>query len=136
MQFGTLARFAAVAAIVALSACGGGKSSTTQSVTTGASTAPMTEGQKESSNMPAGQAAAMPASLNCGDVKPVWVNTNSHAYHESDSPYYGRTKNGKYMCPSQAAAEGDHPAGQAKSQMNSTQGSMKHHRYGQPTSSP
>jgi hypothetical protein len=53
----------------------------------------------------------VPAGLNCGAVKPVWVNLHTKAYHEAGDPYYGRTKNGQYMCPSVAAQQGYHPAG-------------------------
>ena len=38
----------------------------------------------------------------------VWVNTKSHAYHDSSSRYYGKTKEGKYMTEQAAIAEGDH----------------------------
>ena len=41
----------------------------------------------------------------------VWVNTKSKAYHDQSSPYYGKTKEGKYMTEAAAKAEGDHPAG-------------------------
>jgi hypothetical protein len=58
-----------------------------------------------------GAAAPIPASVNCGAVKPVWVNTRRHVYHVSTDPRYGRTKTGVYMCPSAAKAEGDHLAG-------------------------
>lgn len=51
---------------------------------------------------------------NCGAVKPVWVNLNSKAYHEPGDPYYGKTKHGEYLCPSQAKAQGFHPAGGGK----------------------
>lgn len=56
-------------------------------------------------------AAPVPADLNCGAVQPVWVNTKTHKYHEPSSPMYGKTKDGKYMCPSAAKAEGDTAAG-------------------------
>jgi hypothetical protein len=55
--------------------------------------------------------APIPAGLSCGAVQPVWVNTMTHKYHEPASPAYGKTKEGKYMCPSAAKAEGDTPAG-------------------------
>ena len=42
----------------------------------------------------------------------VWVNGESKAYHSQSSPYYGKTKHGKYMTEEAAKAEGDHPAGQ------------------------
>lgn len=42
----------------------------------------------------------------------VWVNSESKAYHDQSSPYYGKTKHGKYLTEEAAKAEGDHPAGQ------------------------
>jgi hypothetical protein len=59
----------------------------------------------------AGAAAPVPASVNCGAVQPVWVNTKSHTYHEPNDPYYGKTKHGMYMCPSAAKKAGYHKAG-------------------------
>lgn len=47
---------------------------------------------------------------NCGAVKPVWVNLKTKAYHEPGDPFYGKTKHGEYLCPSQAKAQGFHPA--------------------------
>jgi len=64
--------------------------------------------------------APIPADLNCGAVKPVWVNTKTHVYHEPSDMMYGRTKSGQYMCPSAAKAEGDHPSGG---------GGMRHHGH-------
>jgi hypothetical protein len=55
-----------------------------------------------------GGAEAGSAGMNCGAVKPVWVNTKSGTYHEPGDPYYGHTKRGKYMCPS-AARSGYRP---------------------------
>ena len=106
MTFSTPARFLAVAAIVALTACGGGSSTKTT-----ASAAPTTEAQREQAALPMAGVAAVPKDVNCGAVKPVWVNLNTKSYHTSDDPYYGKTKNGKYECPSQAAADGYHAAG-------------------------
>lgn len=37
----------------------------------------------------------------------VWVNTKSHVYHQPDSRYYGKTKEGKYLSEKDAIAEGD-----------------------------
>jgi hypothetical protein len=54
--------------------------------------------------------AAIPASLNCGAVQPVWTNPRSRTFFESSSPFFGRTKNGSYMCPSAAVAAGYHKA--------------------------
>ena len=46
----------------------------------------------------------------------VWVNSESKAYHDQSSPYYGKTKHGKYLTEEAAKAEGDHPAGQRRKQ--------------------
>jgi hypothetical protein len=93
------------AAALILTGCGkGGGSSPTSTATT--------EAQRERSALPTESVAKVPSDVNCGSEKPVWVNTHTKAYHTSDDPYYGRTKNGKYMCASAATSEGDHPAGQ------------------------
>lgn len=99
---------AAALIAVALAACGGGKTTTTTTTTVAQ---PTTEAQREAAALPQAQVAPIPAGLNCGAVKPVWVNMHTKAYHEPGDPYYGRTKNGQYMCPSAAAQQGYHPAG-------------------------
>ncbi|MGB8519845.1 MAG: hypothetical protein WCD38_06730 [Candidatus Tumulicola sp.] len=48
---------------------------------------------------------------NCGAVKAVWANVSSKVYHEPGDPYYGKTKHGMYLCPSQAKAEGYRASG-------------------------
>ena len=123
----------ACAAIVALAACGGGKSDTSSSTTTTqqraaqnggvmtdqsanpspstAANAPMGGMDSSGEAMAPGTLATQPPNMQCGAVQPVWVNTKSHVYHEPNDPYYGRTKHGKYMCPSQAVKEGYHKAG-------------------------
>jgi hypothetical protein len=128
---------AATLLTIALAACGGGHSSDSS---TQASAAPaasaaggaMGGGMGGESPAPAASPAAMASSgaagsdatkPDCGAVQPVWVNTKTHVYHKPNDPYYGKTKEGKYMCPKDAKAEGDHPAGGA--------GSMgKHHHKG------
>jgi len=40
----------------------------------------------------------------------VWVNTSKHIYHKEGSPFYGKTKHGKYMSEADAIAEGDKAA--------------------------
>lgn len=120
MATSTLTRLASIAllATLALAGCGGGKSTTNTSTTTqtnGAPAAvPTTEAQREAAALPQTGMQPVPSDLNCGAVKPVWVNLSTKAYHESADPYYGRTKNGKYMCPSAAQAAGYHPAGHKK----------------------
>lgn len=39
--------------------------------------------------------------------RPVWVNTRSSVYHYRGMRWYGRTKEGKYICEKDAQAEGD-----------------------------
>jgi hypothetical protein len=55
--------------------------------------------------------SAMEKMPNCGAVKPVWVNLNTKVYHEPGDPFYGKTKHGEYLCPSQAKAQGFHAPG-------------------------
>ncbi len=121
----------ALTAIVALAACGGGKSAQTSASPAASSNGIMTS---ESANpspstgvngpmggvnasgepMAPGTIATVPPGLNCGAVRAVWVNMRTHVYHEPSDPYYGRTKHGQYMCPSEAVKEGYHKAGGAK----------------------
>jgi hypothetical protein len=54
--------------------------------------------------------APVPRGLRCRD-QIVWVNMSSRAYHEEGDPYYGRTRNGEYMCMGAANARGYHLAG-------------------------
>jgi ribosomal protein S17 len=38
----------------------------------------------------------------------VWVNTETHVYHQEASRWYGKTKKGKYVSEEEAIKEGDH----------------------------
>jgi len=107
VRYSRIAALVGVACFSALSlaACAGSKSNTQSSAYTNGTRNAQRNGM--AGNM-AGQA---PVDVNCGAVQPVWVNLRSHVYHESGDPYYGRTRNGRYMCPNQARAEGDRPAG-------------------------
>lgn len=65
------------------------------------------------------QAAAPPAEQyktsaeaksHCGSQPVVWANSSSHVLHSASSQYYGKTKNGAYMCEQAAVADGYHMA--------------------------
>lgn len=127
----------ALSAIVALAACGGGKSTTSSTTTTNGvmtnqsanpspstvANAPMGGMTASGEAMAPGTLATVPPGMTCGAVQPVWVNTKSHVYHEPSDPYYGRTKHGEYMCPSQAVKQGYHKAGSRA--MHSTSGGQQ-----------
>lgn len=85
--------------------CGGGSQSSSQ-----ATAAPTTEAQREQAALPMTQMEPVPKDLKCKSPI-VWVNMHTKSYHESGDPYYGRTKNGKYMCQAAADAAGYHMAG-------------------------
>jgi len=115
---------------VSLTACGGGKSNDAAQASS-APAASAAAGGAMSGESPAAMASPAAAASSdamasdatkpdCGAVAPVWVNTKTHVYHEPNDPYYGKTKEGKYLCPKAAKAEGDHPAG-------STGSMAKHH---------
>ena len=103
----------AVVASMALVGCGGGKSSSTTQSATQTMKSGASEAQREVAALPQKAMAMAPGNLRCGGTKPVWVNMHSKAYHEVGDPYYGRTKNGQYMCLADAQAKGFHPAGAA-----------------------
>src|ERR1700687_2466604 len=106
---------AAVIALVAtLSACSGGGGSTGGAqATTAATTAatPTSVAMAEQNALPLAVAAKVPAGLKCKKADIVWVNMHTKAFHDPGDPYYGKTKNGAYMCRADAVAQGDHPAG-------------------------
>ncbi|MDQ2681850.1 MAG: hypothetical protein M3Y21_12665 [Candidatus Eremiobacteraeota bacterium] len=122
----TVVRFAGSVALAALllAGCGGHKTTTTTTmqVTSGPNDA-MATTAPQGGPMMTNSMAAIPPDVNCGAVKPVWVNMKSKAYHEAGDPYYGKTRNGKYMCPSAAVSAGYHAAG-------SMHGSSKYSRHG------
>jgi hypothetical protein len=77
-----------------------------------------TMGTNRVRTLPLAQAAPVPQGLQCsGDVM-VWVNLKSKSYHESTDPYFGRTKNGKYMCKADAVNAGYHAAGTMHGRMH------------------
>lgn len=95
------------AAIVA--GCGGGSQSSSSQATS-APTA-TTEAQREQAALPTSAMQPVPKDLGCSASDTVWVNLKTKSYHEPADPYYGRTKNGKYMCKADAVAAGYHLAG-------------------------
>jgi hypothetical protein len=113
--------FAAVCAAAIIAGCGGGgSSSSSPTATPGAMTAmpAATMGASRVRTLPLAQAAAVPQGLQCsGDVM-VWVNLKSKSYHASTDPYFGRTKNGKYMCKADAVTAGYHAAGAMHGRMH------------------
>jgi hypothetical protein len=98
-------------AATSLAGCGGGKSRTNAPSNNYATTAPMTAN---------GANQKMP---NCGATQAVWVNLNTKVYHEPGDPAYGHTRNGEYLCPSQATAQGFRAAGRGGERRH-----RRHHR--------
>jgi len=123
--------------IATLAACGGGNkdNNAANAVSSAAAAAPSAMASAENAagsamatagnammnnaKAMAGSPAPIPSDLNCGAVQPVWINTRTHKYHEPADPMYGKTKAGKYMCPADAKAEGDTPAGHRKGHTSS-----------------
>ena len=48
------------------------------------------------------------AQQHCPKDTVVWLNTNSGIYHEKGMRWYGRTREGAYVCKAEANAAGDH----------------------------
>jgi len=101
----TIVSLLIAAALVA--GCGGGS----QSSSSQATAAPTTEAQREQAALPTSAMQPVPKDLGCSGSDIVWVNLKTKAYHETGDPYYGRTKNGQYMCKAAADAAGYHVAG-------------------------
>ncbi len=125
-KLSTVVTFLTLGAALALAGCGGkagrsasaspsapaaAQSMSPMTAASGASTAMAHGGSMQAAAGRAMAAATIPPGLDCGAVKPVWVNLASKVYHEPGDPYYGKTRRGKYLCPGQAKAQGYHPAG-------------------------
>lgn len=128
---------ALLSVVVMASGCGGGGSGGGQNAANSAATAAgqAMNGAGQAMNGAAGQAAPIPANLDCKS-QVVWVNLNTHVYHEQGDPWYGRTKNGQYMCMAAANARGYHLAGGANggsmtNSMSNSSGMMTrtHHHH-------
>lgn len=115
---------AAIIAIASLAACGGGGAKSTVTATA----TPMSEMAREQAALPSSVVAPIPKTVNCGKDQPVWVNMHTKSYHKASDPYYGRTKNGQYMCEAQAEQQGFHAAGSSHAS-SSASGHHKHKRH-------
>ncbi len=92
MNRGVVATLSLIVLTVAFIACGGNKSSGAgNAARSGASPAPA-------------------PSMNCNGESPVWALGNPKVYLVSGERLYGRTKHGRYLCLSEAQAEGYQPA--------------------------
>ena len=112
----------ALAAALLIAGCGGSKStSTTTDVTT-----------KTGGTMGTGMKGAVSAAdVHCASGDPVvWLNLKKKTIHEAGDPYYGKTKNGKYLCLSDAQSMGGHLSGSAKNGMSASGGKHRRHSRG------
>ena len=109
---------ASVALIAALAGCGGSGSSNTSSSPAAAPTATSVI-QGEQNALPLAVAAKIPPGLKCTSSDIVWVNLHRKTFHDPGDPWYGKTKNGEYMCRNDAVAAGDRPAGSRHAHMGS-----------------
>jgi hypothetical protein len=99
----------------AIAGCGGNQSAPANNAAS-----PMSETAREQAALPLSAMAPIPKGLHCKSPV-VWVNLKTKAYHEKGDPYYGRTKNGQYICKAAADAAGDHMAG-SRGSMNGMSG--------------
>jgi hypothetical protein len=85
----------AAIALAALAACASGKSSG------GSSPQPSAAVSAAASGAPA---------IDCGSESPVWALESAKVYLVEGDRLYGKTKHGRYLCRSEAHAEGFRPA--------------------------
>ena len=123
MQHFRLVTFvASIAAAAVLAGCGGGGSSNSSSPS--AAPTPTSVIQGEQNALPLAVAAKIPAGMKCASADIVWVNMHRKTYHDPGDPWYGKTKNGMYMCRADAVAQGDHAAGSRHTHMGSQPNTM------------
>ncbi|HEX3671902.1 MAG TPA: hypothetical protein VHT92_09410 [Candidatus Cybelea sp.] len=85
----------AAVALAALTACASGKSSG------GGSPQPSAAASAAATGAPA---------IDCGSEAPVWTLESAKVYLVEGDRLYGKTKHGRYLCRSEAHAEGFRPA--------------------------
>jgi hypothetical protein len=120
-----LAPAIALAVALSLAACGGSKSSTSTTTYAGGEKT----GAAGTGTMMGSKGASSAGDLRCASGDPVvWVNLKRKTIHEAGDPYYGKTKNGKYMCMSDARSMGGHMSG-AKGSGAMMDGGMRHHHH-------
>jgi hypothetical protein len=118
-----------------LGGCGGSGSSGGQNAANSAATAAgqAMNGPSQAMTSAAGQ-KPIPAGLTC-KTPIVWVNLSTRVYHEQGDPWYGRTKNGEYMCLATANLKGYHLAStggamsNSSGSMGSSMSSSSHHHH-------
>lgn len=113
---------ASVALYGALTGCGGGSSNTSASPAANPTATSVIQGEQNA--LPLAVAAKIPAGLKCSSQDIVWVNLHRKTFHDPGDPWYGKTKNGEYMCRADAIAAGDHPAGSRHAHMGSQPNNM------------
>jgi hypothetical protein len=91
MKRGLFVTLPVIALTLTLAACGGNKSSGGNASRLNASPAPA-------------------PSMDCNGQTPVWTLGGPKVYLVSGDRHYGKTKHGRYLCLSQAQAEGYQPA--------------------------
>ena len=121
----------ALAACAALIGCGGGSSNTNATPTAAPTATSVIAGEQRA--LPLAVAAVIPAGLKCSKEDIVWANMHTKAYHDPGDPYYGKTRNGMYMCRDTADSQGYHPAGQRHKGMNMNSGNMNNMNMASPS---
>lgn len=90
-----------------VSVSGGSEASSVKSATPPPAPAPA---PSKTAPPPTAKTSPAPASQGTPGPGNVWVNLDSGVYHYTNSRYYGKTKNGKYMSEADAISSGYHAA--------------------------